>query len=66
MEREIVYICHECQLPVYKVPRGYFAAGHRCQTLEEFEADERRRREYERNNPKIRRTRTLTIENLPE
>ena len=66
MEREIDYICHDCQLPVYKVPPGYFSAGHRCQTTEEFEEDERRRREYEMSNIKYERRWFSTIEKLPE
>lgn len=68
MEREIDFICHECGLPVYKALPGYFQASHKCQTLEEFEEDERRRREFKNNNPKIeiRWTRISTIKKLPE
>jgi hypothetical protein len=38
VEQEIDFICHDCQQPVYKVPRGAFRLGHRCMTPEDIAA----------------------------
>lgn len=48
MNEEIDYICHDCQQPVYKMPKndGYFYAGHRCRTPEQIAEDEEKSRKF--------------------
>jgi hypothetical protein len=36
MQKEIDFICHDCQKPVYKIPKGYYSSGHICEPDKEL------------------------------
>ncbi|HEX8249018.1 MAG TPA: hypothetical protein VF599_12645 [Pyrinomonadaceae bacterium] len=67
MNREIDYFCLDCGQPVYKTTAGCIPISHVCKTLEEFKADERRRRDFERRHI-TRKTRWVIfrMKHIPE